>query len=179
MTKILGFIVGLITATAWGASPMTNTVKVDEFQVVGISARTNNAAEMTQNGVISKMWGQFFKEGVLGKIPNKIEPTIFAIYTDYESDRNGEYTFLIGAKVSRVEKLPTGLVAKKIPAGQYSIIPTAKGPVSQVVPKAWQKIWSLEDSKEIHRAYGADFEVYDQRATDPNNSQVDIYVGVK
>lgn len=29
------------------------------------------------------------------------------------------------------------------------------------------------------RAYVADFEVYDQRAIDPTNASLDIYIGIK
>lgn len=74
-----------------------NLVKLDAFTIVGISARTNNAQEIAGKGIIPQQWQKFFKEGILEKIPNKASPTIYAVYTDYESDRNGEYTFLIGA----------------------------------------------------------------------------------
>src|ERR1700685_2079239 len=56
-------------------------VEEKEFSVIGIEARTNNAKEMSPNGVIPKQWGRFFKEGILEKIPNKVDPTIYAVYT--------------------------------------------------------------------------------------------------
>ena len=39
----------------------------------------------------------------------------------------------------------------------------------------------IEDQGQLggKRAYNTDFEVYDQRARDPQDSQIDIYVGVK
>jgi predicted transcriptional regulator YdeE len=103
------------------------------------------------------------------------------VYTDYASDRNGEYTFFIGAKVSDASAIPAGMVVKRVPAGKYAIVTSAKGPVQNVVPQAWQQVWSLEDNSALGgaRAYKADFELYDQRSRNPQDSQVDIYVGIK
>jgi predicted transcriptional regulator YdeE len=156
-------------------------VEGKEFSIIGIEARTNNAKEMTNAGVIPKQWGKFFAEGILARIPNKIDPTIYAVYTDYASDRNGDYTFVIGANVSETSAIPEGMVAKKVPAGKYSVVTSARGPVENVVPQAWQQIYGLEDKSQLggSRAYKADFEVYDQRSRDPQDSQVDIHVGIR
>ncbi len=159
----------------------TRIVQAKEFSVIGIAARTDNAKEATGEGTIPKQWGKFFAEGVLARIPNKVDPTIYAVYTDYASDRNGDYTFFIGAKVSETSAIPVGMVAKKVPAGKYAVVTSAKGPAQKVVPQAWQQIWSLEDKSQLGgvRSYQADFEVYDQRSRDPQDSQVDIHVGIK
>jgi predicted transcriptional regulator YdeE len=154
-------------------------VEQEEFQVIGILARTSNSREMSGQGVIGGQWGKFFKDGVLDKVPNKVDSTIYAVYMVYESDRKGEYDFVIGARVSNASVVPPGMVARKIPKGRYAVVTTAKGPVEQVVPQAWQEVWSLEDSKQLTRTYKADFEIYDQRSRDPQNSQVDLYIGVK
>ena len=44
---------------------------------------------------------------------------------------------------------------------------------------AWQQIWRMF-ANDIggKRAYQADFEVYNQRAVDPNNTIVDIHIGL-
>src|SRR5271157_5147567 len=91
----------LLVSACFGWGSMTKTKMVDqkEFTVVGISARTNNAQEAAGNGVIAKQWDKFYKEGILDKIQNKADPSTYAVYTDYASDRNGDYTFIIGAKV--------------------------------------------------------------------------------
>ena len=55
-----------------------------------------------------------------------------------------------------------------------------KGFVRKVVSETWMRIWAVPKSAPGgNRAYQADFEVYDQRAADPQNAQVDIYVGIK
>jgi predicted transcriptional regulator YdeE len=155
-------------------------VEQSGFSVIGIAVRTSNAKEMTADGVIGKQWARLYQEGVLDKIANKADQSIIAMYTDYASDKNGEYTFLLGAKVNSDANVPAGMVAKKIPAGKYAVFTTEKGPGPKVVPEAWMKINSLPQSAVGgDRAYHADFEVYDARATDPQNLQADIYVGIK
>lgn len=150
------------------------------FAVIGIAVRTSNAKEMTADGLIGKQWGRLFQDGIMDKIPSKADQSIIAAYTDYASDKNGEYTFILGAKVSSDANVPAGMVAKKIPAGRYAVFTTEKGPGPKVVPEAWMKINSLPQSAVGgDRVYRADFEVYDQRAADPRNLQADIYVGIK
>ena len=155
-------------------------VEQDGFTVVGISARTNNAKEMTADGVIGKMWGRLMQEGLLTKIPNKADPDIVAVYADYASDHNGDYTYLLGARVTSEADVPTGMVAKKVPSGKFAVFTSEKGPAPKVVPELWMKINSLpENARGADRAYRADFEIYDQRALDPQNLQMDVYIGIR
>jgi predicted transcriptional regulator YdeE len=160
---------------------MPKKVHQDGFSVVGIETRTTNAKEATSAGVIPKQWQKFFQDGIQQKIRDKVDGTIYAVYSDYASDRNGEYSFLIGMKVKPNATVPAGMVLRSIPAGEYAVITSDQGQVSKVVPGAWQQIYSFEDKHQLGgpRAYRADFELYDQRAADPQNSQVDIYVGLK
>jgi predicted transcriptional regulator YdeE len=177
-----GLLILVESFAALLGSPMpSRIIQGKEFLVVGIEARTNNAKESTGDGIIPKQWSKFFAEGILSKIPNKVDPTIFAVYTDYASDRNGDYTFLIGAKVSAVAEIPAGMVTKIVPAGRYALITSATGPVQSVAPQAWQQIWGLEDRSQLGgvRSYKADFEVYDQRSRDPQSSQVDVCIGIR
>ncbi len=157
-------------------------VEEKPFQMVGISVNTNNAKEGGPDAVIGKQWHSFMSEGLLNQIPARIDQSIIAVYTDYTSDANGEYTFIIGAKVRPVPnpEIPTGMVAKAVPGGRYAVFTSDRGPVAKVVPEAWKQIWAYYQTPQHgERAYQADFEVYDQRAADPNNAQVDIYVGLK
>jgi predicted transcriptional regulator YdeE len=149
------------------------------FLVIGIEARTTNAKEATGDGIIPRQWQKFFQEGILDKIPNKISGNIYAVYSEYASDHNGEYDFLIGPMVKEGSVAPEGMAAKAFPGGRFAVLTTDKGPLPKVVPKAWAEIFELEDEKKLQRAYQADFEVYDQRSRDPQNAQVDIYVGTK
>jgi predicted transcriptional regulator YdeE len=138
-----------------------NIVEVEEFHVIGAAARTSNAREMTPDGVIPKLWAA--------------GPGTIALYTDYESDEHGDYTFVLGGKAGPADTVPEGMVRKTIPAGRYAVFTSERGPVQKVVIETWQRIWSELPS----RSFVADFEVYDQRAADPGDAVVEIYVGVK
>ncbi|HEV2399145.1 MAG TPA: GyrI-like domain-containing protein [Candidatus Sulfotelmatobacter sp.] len=155
-------------------------VEQNEFTVVGISSRTSNAKEMTGQGVIGPMWGRLMQEGILEKISNKTNSNIMAVYTDYASDHNGEYTFVLGARVTSDSNIPAGMVSRKIPAGKYAVFTSEKGSGPQVVPQLWMKINSLpQTATGGDRLYKADYEIYDQRAKDPQNLQMDVYVGIR
>jgi predicted transcriptional regulator YdeE len=173
---LLGF-----TSYVWGGMTETKTVDQKEFTVIGISARTNNAREAAGNGVIARQWESFYKEGILDKIPNKADADTYVVYSDYASDRSGDYSYLIGAKVSDASAIPSGMVAKTVSAGKYAVITSQQGAIPKIIVEAWQRIWDLEDQAKLggQRAYKTDFEVYDQRASSPQGSQIDIYVGVK
>ncbi len=152
-----------------------------QFTVVGIQVRTNNSREATGHGEIPKQWDRLFKEGILSKIPKKSDENIVVVYSNYQSDYKGDYDYLIGAKVDQATNLPGGMVAKTVAGGKYAVLTTEAGQVGKVVSGEWQKIWKLEDNSKLGgvRAYKTDFEIYDQRSRDPQDSQVDIYVGLR
>lgn len=155
-------------------------VEQPEFMVAGIAARTSNAKERTADGMIGKQWGRLMQEDILATIPNKADASIVAVYTDYASDKDGEYTYLLGARVTSDAGLPAGVVSKRIPAGRFAVFTTEKGPGPKVVPETWIQINSLPKSAAGgDRVYRADYEIYDERAKDPQNLQVDIYVGIR
>jgi predicted transcriptional regulator YdeE len=185
VAAITALFVCLISASAalvaQGESRMDpKVVNESGFTIVGIEARTSYAKESSPDGIIGKQWGRVMSEGILNKIPDKANSNIFAVYTEYDGDYKGGYTFLIGAKVKSDSKIPADMVSRKIPAGRFAIFITEKGPVEQVVPSAWKNIWAIPlTSAGGDRAYKADYEVYDQRASDPKNSQIEIHIGIK
>lgn len=164
------------------AQEAASSVKTEEqktFHVIGLAVRTNNKQEAGGQGEIPKLWQRFMQQGISGKIPNRVDDGLLVVYTDYESDQTGEYTYLIGARVTTAADVPAGLTLKEIPAGRYAVIATDKGPVESVIPKAWQHIWSMS-AKDFggERAFQADYEVYPQ-GFEPQNARVDIYIGLK
>lgn len=130
-------------------------------------------------GIIPKQWQRFFSESIDRKISNRLDANLYAVYCDYASNRDGEFGFVIGAKVKDGTPPPQGLVSKRVETRQYAVITSDRGVFSEVIPAAWRRVFALEDSGEIKRAYRTDFEVYDQRAQDPQNGEVDIYVGLE
>jgi predicted transcriptional regulator YdeE len=177
------FMAALAVYAAFARVNLTpQIVSQESFQVVGISASTNNAKEAGPDAIIGTLWQQFLSQGLLNKIPDRVDQSITAVYTDYVSDANGQYTFVLGARIRPIPDpvLPEGMVIKTVPAGRYAVFTSERGPVAKVVVETWKQIWAyFQNPANGQRAYRADFEVYDQRSADPNNTQVDIYVGVR
>jgi len=180
-------ILGLALVSKNDQQPMPseateNQVKhtnVTAFSVIGIAARTDNAKESTGSGIIAKQWQRFFSERVPEKIPGSTSANFYAVYSDYASDHNGEYTYLVGQTVKDGTGTPDGLEAKQIAAGEYAVFTTETGLFAKVIPDAWQRIFKLEEEGKLKRAYKTDFEIYDQRAQNPQNGQIDIHIGLK
>jgi len=154
-------------------------VRLEHFAVVGIEARTSNAREMTSEGSIGKIWERFRRQNLAEKIPNRADSNIIAVYTDYASDEHGDYTYLLGAKVTAVAETPEGMSVRNVPTGRYAIFSSARGAVPKVVIEAWQRIWVEPRTAEYSRNYRTDFERYGTESADPANSRVDIYIGVR
>ncbi|WP_242223942.1 GyrI-like domain-containing protein [Bacillus cereus group sp. BfR-BA-01380] len=152
-------------------------VKKEAFHAIGISITTNNEVEMSGDGKIPHLWNQFFQEQITNQIPNKATQTeTLALYSNYESDETGRYTFTIGIPVSTVIDTPENMTSFTIPAATYAVFTTRRGPLSEIIAETWQVIWNW--SKENKRAFTTDFELYDERAFDPNDAQVDIYIAL-
>lgn len=149
----------------------------DAFNIMGIEARSSNKAEKQGAGIIAALWKRFFVEDILSKIPHKTDDAIMVLYTDYETDKDGEYTVIIGARTADLNTVPYGLTARHIRSEKRLIFLTQTGPVAQVVIHGWERIWELEDSHQLCRAYEADYEIYDSRAWDSKHAQVAIHVG--
>ena len=151
-----------------------NTIKIEPFKVIGISVRTTN--ENGQSAIdIGELWNKFMSEGIVEKIPNKIDNTIFSIYTDYESDYTKPYTTLLGCKVENLNKIPKGMTGTEFKGGSYRKL-TAKGDlVKGAVFGEWSKIWEMD----LNRKYSADFEIYGEKAQNPTDAEVDIFVAIR
>ncbi|HXC94680.1 MAG TPA: GyrI-like domain-containing protein [Edaphobacter sp.] len=150
------------------------------FYMAGLSTRTSNAREMSGNGKIENIWETFLQPGVVAKIPNKIGVDLVAVYTDYETDHTGHYTYLLGLPVLSNESLPVNLTVRHVSPGRYAVITSERGPVGEVVRDVWQRIWSMsEEELGGKRAFQTDYEIYDQRSADPENAQIDVYIGLR
>jgi predicted DNA-binding transcriptional regulator YafY/predicted transcriptional regulator YdeE len=148
-------------------------IKMDCFQVLGIHVRTSNKDYKSAND-ISQLWAKFWAENISDKISCKLGTEIYSVYTNYESDQNGEYDCIIGFRVDNISSVPDNMKLVKIEKSNYKKF-TAKGDIIKgIVANKWQEIWEIN----LNRTYSADFEVYDNRASNPENAEVDIFVGV-
>ena len=152
----------------------------DPIVVAGFQIRTTNARELSGESQIRALWQRFFLDNLATQIPNRTNDSLYAVYSNYQSDENGEYDYLLGAPVTGVDHLPAGMTYAAIATGEYAIITTEKGPVVQVMQQAWRHIWTIS-AEELggKRAFLTDYEIYDHRATNPTNAQVEIHLGLK
>ena len=153
-----------------------------EMKLVGLTARTNNKNEMSpQTAKIGQLAGRFWSQNMAAQIQDRKNPgVILSAYTEYASNEHDDYTYFIGEEVNSFTDIPAGLQTLTIPATKYQKFTTLPGQMPDVVINAWQQIWKMKaDHFGGERAYVADFEVYDQRASDPSNTSLDIYIGIK
>ena len=150
-----------------------NNQKIQKFNLIGISVRTTN--ENGQAGAdIPALWNRFMSEGLLGKIPNKIDDTIYCMYTDYEKDHTKPYTTILGCKVDRIDFVPDGMVAKTVDEANYTKYLAMGNILQGMVFNEWTKIWNSD----LPRTFTADFEVYGEKAQNPENAEVEIFIAV-
>lgn len=141
--------------------------------IMGIKRRTSNADGRSVTD-IPACWQDFLSQNVAAKIPNRAKtPAFFAVYSDYESDWTGEYSFMIGSEVTKADSIPEGLAITRIPAQTYALFKAA-GPMPDALLAVWMSVWGTN----LPRAYTCDFEWYDSRFTRPENKEIDVYVAI-
>lgn len=147
--------------------------KIQTFSVIGIAVRTTNENEQAATD-IPALWGKFMTEGIATKIPNKSDNSVYCIYTDYEKDHTKPYTTILGCKVEDLTVIPDGMVGKTFETATYEKH-VAKGNILQgLVYNAWLKIWEAG----LPRTFTADFEIYGEKAQNPEDAEVDIFIAI-
>lgn len=131
--------------------------------VVGLAIRTSNA-EAGQT--IAAAWHRVHGEGLFDQIPNRRDDhTMLGVYTDYESDENGPYTFMVATPVVGTAAVPSGLERREFAARPTAKI-VAQGPMPDIVQTTWQDIYRAN----LPRSYTVDLEIYDTRKMGPQTN---------
>jgi predicted transcriptional regulator YdeE len=166
-------------AAAAPAAPAAPKIeKQESIFIIGISVSTSVDAESKGDGPIPALWQRFFNEGTAANIPGKVGDDVYAIYSDYKPDQSFSYT--IGAHVTSIDKVPAGMVAFTIPAGRYAVVSSATGPLQEVIPALWQRIWTMPPAEfGGKRSFKFDYNILNMQGIDPQNAQVDAYVGLQ
>lgn len=138
---------------------------VEGFTVTGVSTKTQNTDEFNEKTArLPSLWQQFYSSDLAANA------SIFEVYSDYESDANGQYTVTVGVgdDSERAE-----FFSVKIHAGNYLIF-HGTGPMPSTVIETWKKIWDYFDAEsEYERSFISDFEAY------IGSDKVDIHIGIK
>ena len=151
-----------------------NKVKIEPFMIIGISVRTTNENNQAARD-IANLWGKFINDKILEAIPNKIDNTIYSIYTDYESDHTKPYTTILGCRVDNLNDIPNEMIGKAFDGGNYVKL-SAKGDlIKGLIINKWIEIWKMN----INRAFTADFEVFGEKAQNPSDAEIDFLIAVK
>jgi len=154
---------------------MNQTITKPAFKIIGIAVNTTNENIQAMHD-IGILWQRFHEENVFDKIPEKLSTDIYEVFTDYEGNYEKPYRTIIGCMVSNEASAPAGMVEKLIPEQQYRVY-SVKGKLPAAIGQAWFDIWN--DDKNLQRAYIADFDVYGAKAFDPDQAELEIFVGVR
>jgi predicted transcriptional regulator YdeE len=160
------------------STPVTHESIEAPFYVAGWVVRTCNADEVSGKGKIGALWQRTMQQKLVAQIPHRGDGDLMVVYSHYASDENGDYDYLLGARVSSVENLPAGVTWRKVEPGAYAVVLTEKGQMPGVLQAAWARIWKMS-AAELggKRRFLTDYEVYDKRSANPADAQVEIHVG--
>jgi predicted transcriptional regulator YdeE len=164
----------ILAVDNFGMDELSFTVKkIPERIIMGVQRRTSNADGRSITD-IPACWRDYLSQNMAKKIPNRAKtPAMFAVYSDYESDWTGEYSYMIGSEVTKADRIPVGLAVVRIPAQTYAVF-TAVGLMPDAILGVWMSIWGTR----LPRSYTFDFEQYDARFMRPENKEADVCVAV-
>lgn len=149
-----------------------DVVERAEVLVVGYAVRTINADEMDPaKAKLPGLWQRAGAPGAFAHVPGRTDENLYAVLTDYESDHHGAYTQIVGVGVRTVPRLPEGMVAVRVPAGQ-SLKLEARGPMPQAIIDAWMRVWKhTESGGTPPRSFATDLEIH-------HPGGADLYIAV-
>jgi len=156
-------------------------IEKQEIKLVGIQVRTSYQHELDKmKGHIFPCVQKYFHGSLWEKIPHRVKPgTTYCVYTDYETDHRGAYTYFIGEEVGHSDNLPDWFCSLVIPPQQYAKFTTTPAPMPDVIVNAWNAIWNMSPQDlGGRRSYHTDFEIYDERAADHQKIVLDLFVGL-
>ena len=136
--------------------------QIDGFTTVGRETRTSNEKEMNGEGTIGQLWDS--------KLP--IGSPIVAVYSEYQSNKDGEYSYLLGRKLGEDEPLPQQMAHRRVVSGKYLRLEFTGEISPAAVVGLWQQVWDMETQGQIQRTYKTDFELYGANG-------FELFVGVK
>lgn len=155
--------------------------------LAGITARTSNELEFNpQTNQIGKTFVKYCAQdqAVLHSLVETNKANLYALYTEYESNEHGPYTFFVGQEIKSAERVDelrkAGLHVYHTREQKYAKFVSETGPMPDVCIALWQKIWSLsEQDLGGKRSYGTDFEIYHTDSFNPTSASVEIYIGIE
>lgn len=143
---------------------------VKKLMLLGISTRTNNENEKNkETQKIAPLWEKYDVENIYSKTFNKANNTCFyGIYSNYESDINGDYDATVAVEVTKTKDNPIVIENKKY------LVFKKEGELPEICSELWEEIWDyFANNSEYQRAYAIDFEKYSKE------NLIEIYISIK
>jgi predicted transcriptional regulator YdeE len=150
----------------------TSQITLPALLITGIEVRTANRPGRAEVD-IQRIWERFLGERLQERIPDLAGPELIAVYHSYESDFRGEYTYLLGGRVTKADSTPLGMVTRSFPSALYQHF-DAKGTFPDNLLQVWEHIWLGS----YPRTYSADLEIYGAEAFQPV-SAIEVFIGVR
>jgi AraC family transcriptional regulator len=166
----------------YGGINMQPVIKfVEEKKVIGMGTKFISTLSPDHNNerVIPALWGRY--------VPRSQEIKSRLGYTDLgvclrevgEKSHPDECFYMACAEVKSIDKIPEGMMAMTIPAGNYAVF-THKGLIEKLsfTMKYIYGSWLPKSGKKLRDA--PDLEIYDLRfKPDSEESELDIYIPVQ
>ncbi|WP_373688787.1 GyrI-like domain-containing protein [Brevibacillus daliensis] len=108
------------------------------------------------------------------------QPGHYCCYFDYEQGDAGHYEVMVGVHVREAlqDHYLESVTTFTVPAAKYAIFVTERGPIIEMVQRAWADIWHWSHQPGNDRAFTGDFEYYGPNI-DPNDGQAEIYIAIR
>ena len=154
----------------------------DGFSLMGTSIRTSNKNEMDPTAMkIPAHWQKFTNEGILKSLaPHATSGALMGLYHTYDNGQSGSYDLTIGTTVAANAKPIAGTKIITVPSSRYVVFTTHPGQIPEVILEGWKYIHEFFDSNDTYvRSFTGDFEVYDERAQDPDKAVIEYYISIK
>jgi predicted transcriptional regulator YdeE len=107
---------------------------------------------------LSELWGRFYGQHVLDKIPNRqADSLVYGVYSDYESDAPGPYTVTAGVRLSASASDYSSVAVR---GGQYLAFEN-HGAMPQAVIDGWEAVWRyFAQPQKYKRLFTTNYEEY-------------------
>lgn len=166
----------------YGGFSMTPVfTKLSEFKVVGLSDKFVSILSPEKNNhiVIPALWDKYLPRR--SEILNAKASVDFGVCLPVDTQNKNhpdECLYMACAEVSDFDQIPSGMVKKQIPAGEYAVF-THKGKLDKLdhTMNYIYGAWLPKSGRKLREA--PDLELYDQRFnTESESSEFDIYIPI-
>lgn len=156
--------------------------KLPEFKVMGLGVNFISILSPEKNNhlVIPKLWDVFLsrKQEIVHRVHAADFGICMPLSNELQKSHPDECFYLACAEVNDVNNVPTGMITKTVPPGEYAIF-THKGPLNKLdhTMNYIYGAWLPKSGRKLREA--PDLELYDERFNpESDHSEFDIYIPV-